>query len=122
MANMVYPILIFIFAFGAAVTFINETGIYAERLPESGIESTLQQVNDTNAAMLEASKEPSFTIVEQAMIFGRSVVGGVIAIFTLGPMLAQLGFPIGTVGVILSPLGIVLLFWLFEVWMGRAQE
>jgi hypothetical protein len=122
MSNVIYPILILIFAFGATVAYINETGLYEQKLPESGVTATLQQVNDTNTAMLESSKNPLFSAIEQASIFGKVIFGGVLALFTIGPTLAALGIPTGMVGVFLSPLGIVLLFAIFEWWFGRSSE
>jgi len=122
MSSVIYPMLIFIFAFGATCAYINESGIYAERLPESGVAASLQQVNDTNRAMLDASKSSGLNQIEQLGLFGKSVLGGVIAIFTLQPLLVSMGFPIGMAGVFLSPLGIVLLFTLFEWWFGRPAE
>ena len=122
MSSIIYPALIFIFAFGAVCTYINEIGIYEEHLPESGVTATLQQVNDTNTAMLDASKNSGLNGIEQLGLFGKSVLGGVIAIFTLQPLIVSMGFPIGMAGLFVSPLGIVLLFTLFEWWFGRPAE
>lgn len=122
MASIVYPLILFIFIFGAGTTFINETGLYTQKLPTSGIVSSTDQANEFNLALTNSSKDSGLNAYEQMWLMGKCVLGGVLAIFTLGPLLASYGIPLGMIGFLLSPLGIVLVFWLVEMWLGRPAE
>lgn len=122
MANIIYPMILFIFIFGAWTTFINDSGMYAIKMPDSGITSQLQQANDTNQAFLETTSHPVTGYFEQLYIMGKCIFGGILALFTLGFLLQSYGIPIGLVGFLISPLGIVLVFWLIEYWLGRPAE
>jgi hypothetical protein len=122
MASIVYPLILFIFIFGAATTFINETGLYSAKLPESGIVSNTDQANEFNDALTKSSKDSGLNAYEQMYLMGKCVFGGIFAIFTLGPLLDSYGVPLGMQGFLLSPLGIVLVFWLIEMWLGRPAE
>jgi hypothetical protein len=123
MANVIYPMIIFIFCFGAALTYINDTGMYDIKMPESGVQSSLQQAEDTNAALLQTT-DGSYDqgLWEQMKILGQSIFGGILAIFTLGPLLMSMGVPVGMAGMFISPLGFVAIAWLIEMWLGRPME
>jgi hypothetical protein len=122
MASIVYPLLIFIFIIGSGMTYINETGLYEIKMPESGVQSNLSQAGSTNTALLETSKASDLNYIEMLFLVGKTVFGGLVAIFTLGPLLESFGLPFGMVAWLLSPLGIVLVFWLIEMWLGRSPE
>lgn len=128
MSNMIYPILLAIFVFASVTTYINDSGLYSGYgvvIPTEGmspVTTQLEQVNETNRAMLGASKDSGFSVLEQFWIFGKAFVGGIIALFTLGPLLQSLGVPIGMAGMILSPLGFVFLMFLYEMFFGRSAE
>lgn len=123
MSNIIYPMIIFVFALGATIGYINETGMYAYSIPESGIESTLQSANETNQALIESTSDTyEASLLEQLKILGSSVFAGIVAVLTLGPLLISLGIPVGMAGMLISPLGIALIFWLVEMWLGRPAE
>jgi len=122
MVNIIYPMILFIFIFGAGMTYINETGLYHFSMPDSGLGTQISDSQDTVMAMQETAKNPALSLIEQAFILGKCVGGGLIAIFTLGFLLENLGIPLGLVGWLLSPLGIVVVFWLVELWLGRQVE
>jgi hypothetical protein len=122
MSNIIYPAIIFIFILGAGMTFINETGLYAMKMPETGAQSDLDQAREVNTALVETSKESGLSVVEQITLLGQCVVGGLLAILTLGPMLASFGIPDSMIIYMLSPLGFVVVFWIIELWLGRSAE
>jgi hypothetical protein len=122
MASIIYPMILFIFIFGAGMAYINETGLYEIKMPESGVQSNLSQASSTNDALLQTSKDSGLNYIEMLQLMGKTIVGGLVAIFTLGPLLTSFGIPIGLAGWLISPLGIVLVFWLVEMWMGRPAE
>jgi F0F1-type ATP synthase assembly protein I len=122
MANVIYSIILFIFIFGATVTYINDSGMYTIKLAESGASSDISQAQELNTALTETSKSTSLSVIDQLYIIGTSITGGLLAVFTLGPLLASMGVPLGMIGMLISPLGIVAAFWVIEMWTGRAQE
>jgi len=122
MANVIYSIILFIFIFGATVTYINDSGMYTIKLAESGASSDISQAQELNTALTETSKSISLSVIDQLYIIGTSITGGLLAVFTLGPLLASMGVPLGMIGMLISPLGIVAAFWVIEMWTGRAQE
>ena len=122
MANVIYSIILFIFIFGATVSYINDSGMYEIKIPESGVQSDIGQAQQLNTALTETSKSTQMSAIDQLYIIGTSITGGLLAVFTLGPLLASMGVPLGLVGMLISPLGIVAAFWVIEMWTGRAQE
>ena len=122
MANVIYSIILFIFIFGATVTYINDSGLYEMKLAESGASSSISQAQQLNTALTETSKSTSMSMIDQLYIIGTSITGGLLAVFTLGPLLQSMGVPLGMIGMLISPLGIVAAFWVIEMWTGRSQE
>ena len=122
MANVIYSIILFIFIFGATVSYINGSGMYEIKIPESGAESDISQAQNLNTALTDTSKSTSMSMIDQLYIIGTSITGGLLAVFTLGPLLASMGVPLGMIGMLISPLGIVAAFWVIEMWTGRSQE
>lgn len=123
MSNMVIPIVVFVFVFGAMATYINSTGLYSYQAPTSNAAmSNTQQLNDMNNALQNTQQNPWYAPMMQLGIFANSIMGGVIAIFTLGPLLASYGIPLGLATVILSPAALCLGMWLFQMWLGRDPE
>lgn len=122
MANVIYQIILFVFIFGSAVTYINDSGMYEIKIPESGVTTDLTQAQQLNTALTETSKNSQMSVTDQLYIIGTSITGGLLAVFTLGPLLQSMGVPLGIAGLFISPLGIVAAFWVIEMWTGRSQE
>lgn len=123
MANIVYSLIILIFVFGASCTLLNESGLYTYKLPTSGVGYNTSQAQEMNTALVSsASSEGNGFGLTSLLIVGKIVVGGITAIFTLGPLLKSFGAPDTIVIWALSPLGIVLVFWVVEYWLQRYQE
>lgn len=122
MANVIYSIILFIFIFGATVSYINDSEMYELKIPESGAQSDISQAQNLNTALTDTSKSTSMSMIDQLYIIGTSITGGLLAVFTLGPLLASMGVPLGMIGMLISPLGIVAAFWVIEMWTGRSQE
>jgi hypothetical protein len=53
---------------------------------------------------------------------GQCIAGGVTAILTLGPLLISYGVPPSMAAYAISPLGIILMFWMIEWFFGRYIE
>jgi hypothetical protein len=122
MANVIYTIILFVFIFGATVSYVNDSGLYKIKLAESGTSSDITQAQKLNTALTETSKSTGMSVTDQLYIIGTSITGGLLAVFTLGPLLASMGVPLGMIGMLISPLGIVAAFWVIEMWTGRSQE
>ena len=122
MANIVYPLILFLFIFGAFSTYISESGFYQVNLPNTGIESSVTEAQQVNEAMLETAKNPSMSIVEQLFLFGKCIVGGILAILTLGPLLQSYGMDVGLAGFFISPIAFIMVWWLFDMWLGRSTQ
>jgi hypothetical protein len=122
MANVIYSIILFIFIFGATVSYINDSKMYELKIPENGAQSDISQAQNLNTALTDTSKSTSMSMIDQLYIIGTSITGGLLAVFTLGPLLASMGVPLGMIGMLISPLGIVAAFWVIEMWTGRSQE
>ena len=122
MANIIYPLIIFLFVIGATMTMINETGLYSQKLPETGLATNTSQASEFNEALVQSSTDANTFNIESLFLLGKCLIGGLTAIFTLGPLLTNIGVPGGVILWILSPLGIVLVFWMVEMWLGRSVE
>ena len=131
MANIVYPMLIFIFVLGAGMAFMNNVdghgnGLYGGGptvMPDSGINTTdPKQSTVLNQGLIDTSKDSGLNYSEMLGLVGSTVFGGLTAIATLAPLLHNLGVPDSLGLWLLSPLGLVIVFWLIEMWLGRAVE
>jgi hypothetical protein len=123
MASIVYTAILFVFIFGASLSYINETGLYSTQLPASGTSTDIERANQTQLSMQKEAENPSvLSAWNQIGIMFRAIWGGVVALFTIGFLLESFGIPAGLVGFLISPLAIILVFWLFEYWLGRPAE
>lgn len=128
MASIMYTAILFVFVLGASMTYINETGLYcvgdsAKCMPDSGLQSNAENANRTSQVLLQESQHPSaFSTWNQLGIMAKSIMGGVVGLFTFGFLLQDMGIPLGLAGFLLSPLAIVFVFWLAEYWLGRPAE
>ncbi len=123
MASMAYPVLLVIFIFGAVTGFINDSGLYSGSivLPQNDANTgvgTVTEISD-NAQKIGAG---STSYLDWILIGGRSIAAGIVALFTLGPIIASYGVPLGMTGMLISPLGIIAVFWVLEYWTGRSPE
>lgn len=122
MASIVYPLLLFLFIFGAASTFLNGSGMYQHQLPETGLVSNSSQASELNAAAQSAASNPDTYNFQIIFLMGQCVAGGILAILTLGPLLISYGVPPSLAAYAISPLGIILLFWVIEMVFARYSE
>jgi hypothetical protein len=122
MASIIYSLMLFIFIFGAGMTFMTDSGIYSMKMANQGLASNISQAQGMNTAMLESSKDSNMNYIQMLSIMGSSLVGGVMAVVTLGPLMISLGVPPNLAVFFISPLGVVLAFWLIEMWLGRPAE
>lgn len=122
MGNMVIPALLVVFIFGAVCGYINDTGIYSGiALPVSSANLSTGSVTELteNMQSVEAS---DFSFIEWLTMGGRAIIAGVIAIFTLGPLLQSFGLPVGMAGMFISPLALIVLLWVISYFTGRESE
>lgn len=124
MTSVVYPLILLIFIFGASATFINETGLYTHKLPVTGAGYNGSEANQINTALVSSAQSGNSNDfnIQSLVMLGKCILGGVSAIFTLGPLLASYHVPAPMIAWLISPLGIILAFWFVEQWMGRSPE
>lgn len=122
MGSIIYHILLAIFIFASVTAYINESGLYSMNLPTSRASVQLNEVQKLNEGLSEETMNPGISMINQLSVFGKSIWAGFIALFSLGPMLESYGIPAGMAGMLISPIGFVAIFWLFEVWLGRPAE
>jgi hypothetical protein len=123
MASIVYTAILFVFIFGAGLTYINDTGLYEQRMPDSGITTSTENANQTGQVMLHEAEHPStFSTWNQLGMMFHAIWGGIVALFTIGFLLESFGIPPGLVGFLISPLAIIVVFWLAEYFLGRPAE
>jgi hypothetical protein len=122
MVNIIYSLLLFVFIFGAASTFLNSSGLYEHQLPTSGLESNTSQATQFNIALEDAASDSSIYNFKIIWMMGQCISGGIIAIITIGPLLESYNVPAPLIAWIISPLGIVLVFWIIEMVLGRQSE
>lgn len=127
MANMAYIILITVFVFGSVCGYLNDTKLYSSTytLPASNNSIGVGTVTELNSASsnLGSADASYFTGYLGWIIAGGKAVGaGILAIFTLGPLMESFGIPVGMAGMFVSPLGLVALMWVISYWTGRESE
>jgi hypothetical protein len=122
MASIVYPMILFIFCFAAVSAGINELGMYEYKLPTTGLNAQLTDIQEINTGMVETGKNPALFAIDQIVMFGKCIVAGLTAIFTLKPLLDSYNIPTGIYGMFLSPISFVVLMWIGEYWLGRPTE
>jgi hypothetical protein len=123
MANIVYPLLLFLFIFGAASSFINSAGLYQHNLNPSALSTNSTGSASTfNSAVQSASSNQESFSFQTIFLMGQCIAGGVTAILTLGPLLISYGVPPSMAAYAISPLGIILMFWMIEWFFGRYIE
>ena len=119
--------IIFIFLIGAGMAFINNVdgqgnGLYEVSMPDSGVQSNLSMASSTNDALLQTSKTSELNYIEMLSLIGTTIFGGLMAVLTLGSLMESFHVPAPMIVWFISPLGIVLVFWLIEMWLGRPSE
>ena len=122
MASIVYPLILFIFCFAAVSAGINQMGLYEYKLPTTGVTAQLDDIQEINTGMVETGKNPALLAIDQLTMFGKCIVAGLLAIVTLGPLMASYGIPASIYTMFISPLGFVILMWIGEYWLGRPTE
>jgi hypothetical protein len=122
MASIVYPMILFIFCFAAVSAGINQMGLYEYKLPTTGVTAQLDDIQEINTGMVETGKNPALLAIDQLTMFGKCIVAGLLAIVTLGPLMASYGIPASIYTMFISPLGFVVLMWIGEYWLGRPTE
>lgn len=128
MANMVIPILLFIFIFGAVAGYINETGLYSAvyTLPTDNMsvsQGTVTEMQESAEKMASSDQAASGWIYIDWIVLGlKSVGAGLLAVFTLGPLLQSFGIPVGMAGMFVSPLGFIGMMYIIGYITGRETE
>jgi hypothetical protein len=128
MSNMVIPILLTIFAFGAVAGYINETGLYSGHytIPTTNTnlsQGSVTEMHDTAERAADSNMVTTGLVYVEWIVIGlKSVGAGILALFTLGPLLESFGMPMGMAGMFLSPMAFVAMMYLISYITGRESE
>lgn len=126
--NGLYDILLFLFVLGAVTQGFNELGYFDQQIPDSGLILSESNVQEIHEATLD--KEPSdFNWIEVINSFMRVIGAGILAMFTIIPMVigvmqmvgAEYSFSLIVAGILQAPITFVTLFGFWEFWTGRAS-
>lgn len=132
MANIVYPLLIFLFTFGAFTTAFNESGLYNHgKIAISGLHTDLNQSSQFNTALETATSDQNSYSFNSIFLVLKVVGWGIVALFTLYPLIiniltAVMGPPpleiCLFVVAITAPVSIVSIYGIIEIVLGRFIE
>lgn len=132
MANIVYPLLIFLFTFGAFTTAFNESGLYNHgHISTSGLNTDLNQSSEFNSALQTAASDQNSFGFNSIFLVLKVVGWGIVALFTLYPLIISLITALmGTppiavclfVAAITAPISIVSIYGIIEIVLGRFIE
>lgn len=126
--NGLYDMLLFLFILGAATQGINDMGMFEMSVPETGVEGLDDdQVKEIQASSLSAESS-TYSTVDILFMFMRVIGMGIVAMFTIIPMIitwgTALGAPLSVVGlcagILQAPISYVTFFGLWEWWTGRS--
>lgn len=132
MANIVYPLLIFLFTFGAFTTAFNESGLYSHgKIASSGLSTDLNQSSQFNEALQTAASDQNSFSFNSIFLVLKVVGWGIVALFTIYPLIisivtALMGPPplaiCGFIFAITAPISIVSIYGIIEIVLGRFIE
>jgi len=126
--NGLYDILLFLFVLGAITQGFNELGYFDQKIPDSGISLSENNVEEIHEATL-GMEANEFNWIEVIISFMRVIGAGILAMFTIVPMVigvmqlvgADFTFSVIVAGILQAPVTYVTLFGLWEFWTGRAS-
>ena len=125
--NGLYEMLLFLFILGAATQGINELGMFDMTIPETGVDSIgEEQVQELHSGAVSTGSS-DYSTIEIVLAFMKVIGMGIVAMFTIVPMVVQWGTAIGCPmalvlifgGILQAPITYVTLFGLWEFWTGR---
>jgi hypothetical protein len=125
--NGLYDILLFLFILGAVSQGVNEMGFFNQNIPDAGVtlgDSTVTEIH--SSALSQSTNE--FNWIEVIKSFMRVIGAGILAMFTIIPMIVGFMQAVGVdynlallmAGILQAPITFVTLFGLYEFWTGRA--
>lgn len=103
---MIYKIALAIFIFAAVSTGINDSGLMPVAIPESNINQMDQADVQDLTESASGDVNPLFTI-GFVIIAIKSIVAGLVAIFSILPLLISWGFPLWIGMIFQAPLWFV---------------
>lgn len=121
MASILYPMVLFMFCFGAFAGFVSSSGMYDLTLPVTGL-----VIGESEARNLQegALQQPTseFNWVEILRMFMAVIGEGLLAAFCVAPLLVAFGFPIPMAAIIGGPQAFVVIHGLWDYWLQRQPE
>lgn len=125
--NGLYDILLFLFVLGAVSQGFNELGFFGIDVPDAGVTLSDDNVREIHESALSQSTN-EFNWIEVIKSFMSVIGAGILAMFTIIPMVAGMMIAVGVDGtfayasaaILQAPVTFVTLFGLYEFWTGRA--
>jgi hypothetical protein len=125
--NGLYDILLFLFVLGAVSQGFNELGFFGVDVPDAGVTLSDDNVREIHESSMNQSTN-EFNWIEVIKSFMSVIGAGILAMFTIIPMVAGMmiavgvdsTFAYGAAAILQAPVTFVTLFGLYEFWTGRA--
>lgn len=119
---MIYKLALCLFIAGAAITGLNDSGIFTTAIPEPNINQISQDdvVDLTNAAG-NADVNPVFTLSIIA-IAAKSLFMGLVSVVSIIPLLLSMGVPGWIAIMIQGPIWLVMAAGLYQIFTGNRLE
>lgn len=119
--NILVPMILFLFIFGAVSGVVNEMGLFDTKLPTTG-----STINRSSASSLQsgAVTQPTseFNWIEVLRTFMVVIGTGALCCFEVITLLHGFGVPLYMAMMLQAPITLVTVFGLWELWMGRSVE
>ena len=116
---MLYKIMLVLFIFGATVSGLNESGLFAYKMNEaSGARLDEVQISEyTNSTT--SSSIGSFNVLSAVFSFMKVIASGLGAVVAISFVLISYGVPPWIAGIIQAPIWVVELFGVYQLVTGN---
>lgn len=116
---MLYKVMLCLFIFGLVAGAINESGLSSTvTIPASNVEITEQDAEDLTAGV-GTSGINALSLISVVFTFAKVIGSAALAVFTVLPLLISFGVPEYIAVVIQSPIWIVEIFGLYQLYTGH---
>ena len=118
---MLYKVVMAVFIFGAVISGINDSGIFAYKLPETSL-NTPGQAEVRELTNSTGNVENPLALASATITFLKALSGGLLAVFTILPMLLAFGCPAWLAGIIQAPIWLIYIAGIYQMVTGNRVE